>query len=74
MQKLLQKTDTYSRETDEEYYARGNTFSRAFTFDPLALKRTLTQTLGIDADLDEKWTNDVVSTFEIAAKQKDGEY
>ncbi len=72
-QKLLQKQDSYSKENDEDYYARGNTFSRAFTFDPLALKRTLTQTLGIDADLDEQWTNNIAATYEKASAQKDGD-
>jgi len=72
-QKLLTKQDTYTdARNDDDYYARGNTFSRTFTFTD-NLKRTMTQTLGIDADLDEKWTNNIAETFNKASVQKDGD-
>lgn len=57
------------KNTVDEDYSRRNTFSRAFTFDTGILKRTLTQTLGIDPESDEAWTKSIMETYKQAASK-----
>eukprot|EP01035_Chromulina_nebulosa_P017929 gene17929-23551_t len=61
-----------SRESKDPFLNRGITFTRGFTMDTAnSLRRTVTQTLGIDIsdDIEEEWTRNLLETYNAAANR-----
>ena len=55
-------------ESQQSYsYSRAHTFTRNLTFDLNFLKRTVTQTFGVDPDSEEAWTKGLLEEYYKAA-------